>query len=187
MLSGLACMLAAASAPAAAQDAGTPVEPAGSTVVSLEAGNGYVLGLWRQLSPRTRAGVEAGATVSRAEGDGREQDLVNFAVRPTVKLFAGADGAVRPYTLVGAYVEGFGQRVETSGAGGEFSTTGTEAGLRAGAGLEWMPVPRLAVSGHVGLRGGYLRTTQASGSAEQELTGWSAGTFTSGFSLSLFF
>lgn len=178
-------MLAAAApaAPIAAQTA----EAGGATAVSLEAGNGYVLGLWRQLSPRTRAGVEVGAALSRAEGDGREQDVANFALRPTLKLFSAADGAVRPYTLVGAYVERSGQKVQQSGAGGEFSTTSTEAGARAGVGLEWMPVRRLAVSGHVGVRGGYLKTAQTSGGTEQELTGWSAGTFTSGFSLSLFF
>jgi len=176
-----------AAAPAAAQDADAPGQPSGSTAISLDVGGGYALGLWRQLSPRTRAGVEVGAAISRAEGEGREQDLVNFAVRPTVKLFSAADGALRPYTLVGVYAEGFGQNVESGGAGGEYSTTSTELGARAGVGLEWMPVRRLAVGGHVGVRGGYLRTTQENGSDEQELTGWSASTFTSGIVLTLFF
>jgi hypothetical protein len=185
MLAALACMLAAA--PAAAQDAAAPVQPAGSTAISLDVGSGYLVGLWRQLSPRTRAGVEVGAAVSRTEGDDREQDLVNFVVSPTVKLFSGADGALRPYTLVGVYVQGFGQHQDSDGTGPEYANTSTEAGARAGVGLEWMPLSRLAVGGHVGVRGGYLRATQESNGTEQEQTGWSAGTFSSGIVLTLFF
>lgn len=183
VLPAVACLLAAAPAAAAAQDADTP---AGSTAVSLDVGSGYVVGLWRDLSPRIRAGVELGTSVSRTEGDGREQGLTSYAVRPTLKLFSAAEGTLRPYTLVGAYAEGFRQRTELD-SDTEFVSGSTEVGARAGVGLEWKPVSRLAVAGHAGVRGGYLATTQENGIDDQELTGWSAGTFTSGIVLTLFF
>ncbi len=185
LLSGLACVLAAA--PAVAQDDAAPA-PAGSTAVSLEAGSGYVVGLWRQTSPRVRAGIELGTTLSRAQGDDNEEDFTSFVVRPGVKLFSAGEGAVRPFTLLGAYAEGYRRR---SVAEGEFSSDqvfqATEVGARVGAGVEWMPVSRLAIGGHAGVRGGYLRETTRSGSVDRELDGWSAGTFTSGLSLTLFF
>ena len=188
MFSGLACVLAAA--PALAQDDAAPA-PAGATAVSLEVGSGYVVGVWRQLSSRTRAGIEAGAILSRTAGDGREQDLVHFTVAPTVKLFSAADGALRPYTLVGAYVEGYGQHLDSDESVAEYSSLNTEAGVRAGVGMEWMPVRRLAVGGHVGVRGGYVRNTTGNqagdDSDERTATGWSASTFASGISLTLFF
>lgn len=182
MLPALACVLAAA--PAAAQDAGAP---AGSTAISVDVGGSYVLGLWRQMSPRSRAGIEVGTTVSRAEGGGREQDFDSYTVRPTIKLFSGGDGALRPYTLVGAYVEGYRQRSAREDIDAESVYSTTEAGVRAGVGMKWMPVSRLAVGGHAGVRGGYLKTTQDNSIDEQDLTGWSVGTFTSGIVLSLFF
>lgn len=182
MLPGLACVLAAA--PAAAQDTQAP---AGATAVSLNVGSGYVVGVWRQLSPRTRAGLEVGASVASTEGDGRAEDRVHFTVAPTLKLFSSADGAVRPYTLVGAYVDGNRQHLQVDENDAEYSTRTTEVGARAGVGLEWMPVRRLAVGGHVGVRGGYVRTTAEDGVDERTATGWSASTFTSGISLTLFF
>jgi hypothetical protein len=183
----LACLLAAA--PSSAQDAAAPVQPAGGTAASLEVGGGYVVGLWRQASPRMRAGIEVGTTLSRAEDNGTEEAFTSFAVRPTVRLFSGAEGAVRPYTLVGAYAEGYRRRSASEEFDAEQVYGTTEVGARIGAGVEWLPVSRLAVGGHVGVRGGYLRDTirTASGAADRELDGWSAGTFTSGLALTLFF
>lgn len=183
-LTALACALAAV--PAAAQDDSAPVQPAGTTAVSLEAGSGYVVGLWRQTSPRVRAGIEVGTNLSRAGDDEREEDFTSYVVRPTVKLFSSTDGAVRPYTLVGAYAEGFRRRSAFEESDDQVYGT-TEIGARVGAGMEWLPVSRLAVSGHVGVRGGYYKDTASAGSLDRDLEGWSAGTFTSGLSLTLFF
>jgi hypothetical protein len=133
----LASMLAAA--PSSAQDAAAPVQPAGRTAASLEVGGGYVVGLWRQASPRMRAGIEVGTTVSRAEEDGTEEAFTSFAVRPTVRLFSGAEGAVRPYTLVGAYAEGYRRRSASEEFDAEQVYGTTEVGARIGAGVEWLP------------------------------------------------
>jgi hypothetical protein len=183
-LTALACALAAV--PAAAQDDSAPVQPAGATAVSLEAGNGYVVGLWRQTSPRVRAGIEVGTTLSRAGDDVRDEDFTNYVVRPTVKLFSSTDGAVRPYTLVGAYAEGYRRRLGFGESDDQVYST-TEIGARVGAGMEWLPVSRLAIGGHVGVRGGYYKNTTDAGSLDLDLEGWSAATFTSGLSLTLFF
>lgn len=185
-MSALACALA--TAPAAAQDTPAPVQPAGATVVSLEAGNGYVVGLWRQTSPRLRAGIELGTALSRIEDEDNEEHFTNFVVRPGVKLFSAADGTVRPFTSLGAYAEGYRRRTVSEGVfESDQVTQATEVGARVGVGVEWMPVSRLAIGGQVGVRGGFLRETVRSGSLERELDGWSAGTFTSGLALSLFF
>lgn len=181
----LACALAAA--PAVAQDT-APVQPAGSTAVSVDVGGGYVVGLWRQTSPRVRAGIEVGTQLERRDGDDdAEQDYSAYVVRPSVKLFSGGEGAVRPYTLVGLYVEGFRNRARDP-ADAESVSRATEVGGRVGVGLEWMPMRRVAIGGHVGVSGGYVSERyEFAGGDERKSDGWSASTFASGIALTLFF
>jgi hypothetical protein len=178
----LACALAAA--PAAAQES-----PAGPTSLSLGVGGGYFVGLWTDASPRLRAGVEVGTQVSRLAGDEREDDYTNVFIQPAVKLFAGGEGDVRPYTLLGVYALQYSQRFENPELGAEASQRRRELGARVGVGVEWRPLRRVAVGGHAGVSGGYQASRYESSDPEidQEADGWSAGTFSSGLVVHLFF
>lgn len=177
----LACALAAA--PAAAQDT-----PAGPTSVSLQLGGGYAVGVWRDASPRLRAGIELGTSVVRLAGDGAEDDYTSYFVQPSVKLFSAADGPVRPYTMVGVYAQGYGQRSENSEIPAESEFSRRELGARVGVGMEWMPVSRVGVGGHVGVGGGYMESRSGSSFGEDQVAdGWTAATFTSGVVVHLFF
>jgi hypothetical protein len=179
----LACALAAA--PAAAQD--QQDAPAGPMSVSLDVGGGYLVGVWRQTSPRVRAGIEVGTTVSRVAGDGGEEDFTSVHVQPAVKLFSGA-GAVRPYTLLALYAQQSGQRFRDDDFVQETEVRRREVGARVGVGLEWRPISRVGVGGHVGAGAGYLESLMEGGSAGEETKdGWTASTFSSGIVIHLFF
>ncbi|HEX6042574.1 hypothetical protein [Longimicrobium sp.] len=176
----LACALAAP--PAAAQDAPR------ATSVSLGIGGGTSVGLWRDLSPRVRAGVEAGTDVSRLEGDDGGEDYTSFFVEPTLKIFSGADGDLRPYTLVGVYGQQYGQRYENVDPDAESEWRRRELGARVGLGLEWAPISRVAIGGHVGASAGYLESVNESTlSDDSKADGWAVRTFSSGLVAHLFF
>jgi hypothetical protein len=177
----LACALAAA--PAAAQDA-----PAGPTSLSLQLGGGYAVGVWRDLSPRMRTGIEVGTSVSRIAGDGTEEDYTNYTVQPTLKLFSGADGSLRPYAMLGLYAQGYGQRAENTDVPAESEFSRREVGARVGVGMEWMPVARVGVGGHVGVGGGYMESRSGGSFGDDRIAdGWTAATFSSGIVVHLFF
>lgn len=181
-LAVLACALAAV--PAAAQDAS-----AGPTSVSLGIGGGYTVGVWMDASPRLRAGVEVGTSVTRLAGDRVEEDFTNVFIQPAVKLFSSADGELRPYTLLGLYAQQYGQRTEDTEFPAESEWRRRELGARVAVGAEWRPISRVAVGGHAGVSAGWLESVSESSLSEDEQTadGWSAGTFSSGLVVHLFF
>lgn len=182
----LAALLAAAALPAAAQDTIPAAEaPARVNSFSLNFGYGNAIGLWRDLSPRVRAGVELGGYVARAETDETEHNNHGLIFRPSVMLFSG-EGALRPYTTVGVFVQRYSQEVEQDEGG--FRNDQTDVGAQAGVGLEWRPASRVTVGGHVGISG--YRTSVESGDPFTDLAqadGWNLGTFNSGIALNLFF
>ena len=79
-------------------------------------------------------------------------------MQPTLKLFSAADGSLRPYTMLGLYAQGYGQRSENTEIPAESEFTRREFGARVGIGMEWMPVARVGVGGHVGVGGGYMES-----------------------------
>lgn len=180
-LATLACAVAAA--PAAAQAAER------ATSVSLDLGGGPAIGLWRDVSPRVRAGVEVGTSVSRLAGDDGEEDFTNVSVQPSVKIFSTGEGDVRPYTLVGLYASRYGQRQASStDPGFENEFRRREVGARLGLGLEWTPLRRVAVGGHVGVGAGYLESrSESSIGDDHSADGWAFNTLGSGIVLHLFF
>ena len=179
-VAALACALAA---PLAAQDA-----PAHTTSVSLNVGGGTYVGLWRDVSPRVRAGVEVGTELSRIAGDDGEEDYTSVLVQPAVKVFSAADGDLRPYTLLALYAQQYGQRQENADPSFENEYRRRELGARVGVGLEWTPASRVTVGGHVGASAGYLdATTQSTLGEDGDADGWAARTFSSGIVVHLFF
>lgn len=180
-VAALACALAAA--PVHAQEA-----PAHATSVSLDLGGGTAVGLWRDVSPRVRAGLEVGTDLSRIASDEGEEDYTNVLVQPAVKIFSAADGDLRPYTLLALYAQQYGQRQENADPSFENEYRRRELGARVGVGLEWTPASRVAVGGHVGASAGYLdATTQSTLGDDDDADGWAARTFSSGIVVHLFF
>lgn len=188
----LACALAAA--PAAAQDSvvvqdAAPQEaPAGPTSISLTLDGGGTVGLWRQLSPRVRAGVEVGTSISSSTVEIGELESTGISVQPSVKIFSSAGGSVRPYTTLGVFA-GFAKSeadADDNSFDSEISTR--SLGANAGVGLEWMPVPRVAIDGHVGVAAGYAKQRLEHPSDDtDEAEQWNVGTFNSGIVIHLFF
>jgi opacity protein-like surface antigen len=184
----LTTLLAAAALPAAAQDT-TPdqAEPGRRTSLSFSPGGTSAIGLWRDLSPRMRVGLEVGGSVGHGETNQNDTDSYTVTVGPSVKLFSG-DGAIRPYTTVGVYVQ---RNEQTFGTGDPASrqTSGrTDLGAEAGLGLEWRPATRVAIGAHAGINAyhGHAEVELSEeDSSEQE--GWKVGTFSSAITLNLFF
>lgn len=188
IVSALACVLAA---PAAAQDPSTGTDVADEAPrrisVSLGVGGGTVVGLWRDLSSRARIGVDAGAVTVRRDGDQVDDEFTSLVIHPAVHLLSGA-GAVRPYTAFGPYAQYARQSAGTDVEGNTIRVARREVGARAGAGLQWRPVNRVAVRGHVGVSAGYLSDrTEGSSLDRFDSEGWTAGTFSSGIELHLYF
>jgi hypothetical protein len=182
----LAALLAAA-LPATAQEAvqdttPRPEEPARATSISLT-GFGNTIGLWRDLSPRMRAGVEVGGYVGSAESDAAEQSSNSLLIRPSVMLFSG-EGAVRPYTTVGLFVQRYAQESEHDNPDASFRDEHTDLGAQAGVGLEWRPASRATIGGHVGISGSFGHSESGTiGGNPAEADGWTVGTFSSGITV----
>jgi opacity protein-like surface antigen len=143
--------------------------------------------VWRDLSPRVRAGVEIGGSVGRGEGDATESRSHNLVIRPSVMMFSG-QGALRPYTTVGVFMQQYSMETDQDLPFGSFRNEQTDLGAQAGVGLEWRPASRVAVGGHVGISG--YHSSQESGNPEGDLSesdGWTVGTFNSGIAIHLFF
>jgi hypothetical protein len=178
----LACALIAA--PAAAQD-----DAPRATSISLDLGSGAAIGVWRDVSPRVRAGVEVGTSLTRLEGeDGGNDDYTTFFVEPALKIFSATGGDLRPYTLVGVYAQQYGQRQSSSDPDWESEWYRREVGARLGLGLEWSPASRVGIGGHVGVSGGYLKSSNETTLGEDtRADGWAFSTLNSGVVVHLFF
>lgn len=192
LLAALACALSAAPALAQqAQDTTTQDELAGRTSISFGLNGGGEIGLWRQLSPRTRLGIEVGTGILRSQDDDNDQRTDNISIQPSVMLFGGVPGTVRPYTIVGMHLQQYSQRSEQEDPEIRAESRIRSAGVRAGAGLEWRPASRVAIGGHVGLAASFSRQTleyeSPTTADEDSADSWTFGTFSSGVSLHLFF
>jgi hypothetical protein len=173
---------------AAAQDTNGLERP--GTSIEVGAGGDYVVGVWRRLSPRTSLGLEVGA-YSRSydyrfddpEGE-REIDERLVTVGPALKVYTGPGGAFLPYGYASAFaqfgstryqpVEGEAQETDLCGFGGQL-----------GLGVDWFPVQRVSIGGHVGVEGFSSSREGASFNGEEEFTGF--GTFNSGIRVQLYF
>jgi hypothetical protein len=183
-----ALLLAAAALPAAAQDtAPDEAEPGRRTSLSFSPGGTSSVGLWRDLSPRMRVGLEVGGSVGHGESDQNSSDSYNVVVGPSVKLFSG-EGAIRPYTTVGAYLQRNGQETRHKDTETQFTSSQTNLGAEAGLGLEWRPAARVTLGAHAVIQAyhGHYEG-EASGEEPSEQEGWNVGTFSSAITLNLFF
>jgi hypothetical protein len=69
----------------------------------------------------------------------------------------------------------------------EVRVHGVSFGGEAGVGLEWFPTRDVSVSGHTGLRAGASVLSGDFGAGEFDDRSFTAGTFTAGLSLNLYF
>jgi hypothetical protein len=183
----LTTLLAAAALPVAAQDTAPDQDgPDKRNSISFSPGGTNSIGLWRDLSPRIRVGLEVGGGAGHGESDQNSSDAYNVVVGPSVKLFSG-EGAVRPYTTVGVYLQRYWEEFGNEDAETHTSSQ-TNLGAEAGLGLEWRPAARVTLGAHAGIQAyhaHYEAEDSNENSSEQE--GWNVGTFSSAITLNLFF
>ncbi|HEU0013012.1 MAG TPA: hypothetical protein VFQ45_04980 [Longimicrobium sp.] len=148
-------MLAAAglftAAPSHAQESARP------NSIALRVGETVGFGLWRNVGPALAVGLELAASVDRLEGDDLEQEISDFTVEPAVKLYGPSGQPARSY-LWGSVFYSVASETSTDTSGDETEIEVTQMGGSLGFGLEWFPIDRVSVGGHVGVRAG-VRTT----------------------------
>ena len=124
------------------------------TSIEVGAGAGALVGVWQRLSPRVSLGVQVSAYTSRSEIESdvfdRDARQTSVSVGPALKVYGGPGGAFLPYGFASAFLEFGGSREEIAGAG-ENEEELDGLGAELGVGIDWFPVRRLSIGGHVGV------------------------------------
>jgi len=173
---------------AAAQDSDGLERP--RTSIAVGATGDYGVGVWQRLSPRASLGLELAAYSRSGEygfpNTGQEQESRErlITVGPALKVYSGPGGAFLPYGYASVFaqfgsaryrpLEGEAQESDLSGFGGQL-----------GVGVDWFPVQRVSIGGHVGVEGSSITREGVSFTAEEDVTGFS--TFNSGIRVHLYF
>jgi hypothetical protein len=173
---------------AAAQDT-NGLERSRTSIVVGATGD-ITVGVWQRLSPRTSLGLEVGAYSRNGEyrfpTTGQEQETEErlVTVGPALKVYTGPGGAFLPYGYASAFaqfgsmrhqpLDGEAQESDVSGFGGQ-----------VGVGVDWFPVQRVSIGGHVGVEGFSSSRDAVAFNGEEEFTG--IGTFSSGIRVQLYF
>lgn len=139
------------------------------------------IGYWHKVSDRTDIGLD----FELYYGNGDYSEYQRYVLEPAVKYYLLPTAAASPYVyagLIGSYFRG-----ESDMSVGK----GYSAGAMGGIGLDWFPVERLSIGGHVGVRGQYHWDRQSSdnglSSYSRNDDGFTVGTFNSGIRVNLFF
>lgn len=124
------------------------------TSIEVGAGAGALVGVWQRVSPRVSLGVQVSAYTSRSE---LESDVIDrdarqsgVSVGPALKVYGGPGGAFLPYGFASAFLE-FGESREEINGGGEREEDLDGVGGELGVGIDWFPVRRVSIGGHVGV------------------------------------
>lgn len=176
--------------PAFAQE----VRARGSEAVTMGVNtNSASIGYWHKMSDATSLGGD----FTFIYRDHEHSDSQAYQFSPGIKHYLLPELPVSPY-LYGAIIGKYGENSSRS----ENFTSRSEnytAGLQGGIGLEWFPVQRLSIAGHVGVIAQYEKThsfqgqTTTSralgdlGSSATTEEGFSVGTISSGFLMNLYF
>lgn len=155
-------------------------------------------GFWRMVSGRTNLGLNV--SLHTAHGR-REIDHDTLPDRESVEsvfsVFAGP--ALRRYLapaerlgpfLYGSVQAGYTHQRQRADGNYHVRTNGVSLGGEAGVGLEWFPTRDVSFSGHTGVRAGVSSFTgefDQIDEGEFDDRNFSAGTFTAGLSINLYF
>lgn len=163
-----------------------------------DGGSGSV-GAWKMVSPRTNLGVFVGLTAARVESDVEsplgEQEVTDshtmLEVGVQAKRYVTHADEVAPF-LFGAASMGTVREDRDDETTFDRQNHVTQGNLAAGAGVEWFPVRRVSVAGYTGFSvhaglSGSQQDLAAGGEVKYDSTFVSAGTFTSGLSLQIYF
>ena len=169
--------LGALSASLCQAQAAPSVDGRGKHFIVAEAGANTSVGIGVRAGARTDVILEAGGRVS----DGNH----SISLRPALKRYWGStEGSVAPYLLLGLTAEW--SRIELL-SGSE--ATNRRLGGVAGIGLDWFPVQRVSVGGHIGVEALALRSEAPVllPGTDPVTTGHEVGTISSGIRLRFFF
>lgn len=181
----LSFSLALICAPAAAQEAGDPLEALGEGTRSLQFAlpdGGGSFGYWWFTADRKNVGLVLNAHFDRQSQDTPAVDNsvthLNLSVGPEAKFYTTPHRAVAPFTyLFGQVTMG---RTWTDGSVDPW-TLGGRVGV--GAGVDWFPAERVSIGGHAGL----ALTYTYNGAGDTSTSSLSLDTATSVLSLAIYF
>ncbi len=161
------------------------VEPSvsarGPQFIVLEVGSSTSLGLGLRVGARTDLVLEGGVRILD-DGDTYTRGVF---VRPAVKRYWGStDERLAPYLTLGLRADW--SRLRSSGA---LRANNRRLGGLIGVGLDWFPVQRVSVGGHIGLEVLAVRSEGPTGfpPTSEVSEGHEVGTYSSGVRVRLSF
>lgn len=144
-------------------------------------GSDTSLGYWLRIAPQTDLGFEIGARVV----DDDETYARSIAVRSGIKRYLmSSESDVAPYVLVGATAAW--ARFDS---GGSLELSSRELGGFIAMGVDWFPVRRVSLGGHLGVEALVTSRERSAISPlpDENLSGYNVGTFSSGIRGHFFF
>lgn len=167
-----------------APEASAQMPQRGARSLQLSAVGRNEVGLWRMLSERTNVGLGVGIGLARRETEDSavgEQTAWNVSLVPSLKRYGATVGRFAPYLFASLPLSLAGQsRDEAEGSG-------LGIGAAGAVGLDWFPVRNVSVGSHAGLQVNRQSSEHQSGTIESESTQTVLGTFSSGFTLHIYF
>jgi opacity protein-like surface antigen len=178
--------------PSAAGGQETSAPERGRFSISLAVAEGGQIGIWGRVRPGVDAGLNFGASYEDIRDEQGSERIRLLALEPAVKVGLAPEGSLIPYVFGSVFGEDGRTRIAATvgGATAVAMRTRWRTGVAIGAGMDWFPVSRLSVGGHVGARASRASTTltidgvrEATGSRN----GTSLSTFSSGVRAHLYF
>jgi hypothetical protein len=179
-LAWAAALLSAFSHTALAQEEPGVADRGGHSIL-VGWGSSGSIGYWRRLSDRTDLGFEVGVSLS----DNDDTYSRALSLRPGIKRYLSSpDADVAPYIFVGLAAQW--GRVDSGGA---FDLSTRALGALGAVGVDWFPVQRVSIGGHLGIQGLLTRQERSGLSPlpDEELSGYDVATYSSGVRVSFYF
>ncbi len=153
----------------------------GAHSIIVGVGTNTSIGYSRRVAERTDIGIEVGVRIS----DDDDTHSRSISLRPGLKRYlSSAESDLAPYILLG--VSALWSRLDSSGA---LDLSARELGGFVGVGIDWFPVQRVSVGGHLGVESSLTTRDRASfpPTPDDEASGYTVSTYSSGIRVQLYF
>jgi len=153
----------------------------GAHSISIGVGSSSSLGYWLRIAERTDLGLEVGVRIA----DDDDTYLRSLSFRPGIKRYlSSSESDFAPYVSFGAIAVW--SRLDSGGA---IDLDARDLGGFVGVGLDWFPVDRVSLGGHIGLEGRLTRRDQLGSSPlpDENVSGYDVATYSSGLRCQFFF
>jgi hypothetical protein len=162
------------------------VKARGSEAITMGANsNSASIGYWHKLTDANSLGGD----FTIFYRDHNRDDSQSYQFSPGIKHYLAPEKAVSPY-LYGAIIGRYGEN-SSDNTNSTWRSENYALGVQGGIGLEWFPVQRVSIAGHVGVIAEYEKNRSRNSSGINSFTsndeGFTIGTINSGFLLNLYF